>query len=103
MSGRHALIAGSGSAGARDGRLGSWPCDNAARRVSAAHDGQAAVRGERFEHFFADLGPGGSLVHRQATRGSSEARQLSELGASQTAIAAISGLLPIIFMTRVRL
>jgi hypothetical protein len=52
---------------------------------------------------FSDLGLEATLVRRPAIVSGSEAPQRAEAGRSQAAIAAISGLMPTMFMTRVRL
>jgi hypothetical protein len=52
---------------------------------------------------FSDLGLGGDLVRRPTILCGSETLQRLKPGRSQAAIAAISGLMPTMFMTRVRL
>src|SRR5262245_41668468 len=84
------------------GRLRVLPYDNAAEGVSAGCDRRDALQGDGFEHIFPiSVWEANWFIIRQPARllGCAE----PEVGPSQAAIAASSGLMPTIFSTRVML
>jgi hypothetical protein len=81
---------------------GSWPCDNALEGVSAGRGRGVVLCRDRFEQISAVSVWKATWVIMRAILCRSEALQRLT-GASQAAIAAISGLMPTMFMTRVRL
>ena len=85
------------------GSFGSWPRDNATEGVSGGRDRSDARRNAAVSSIFFRFRSGGnrgaSLRHPERLCG----RAAAYAGASQAPIAAISGLTPTMFITRVRL
>jgi hypothetical protein len=78
--------------------VGSWPCDNASEGVSGGLEPSVWLRRDRFEQISFDLGLAATLARRLMI-----VTAAARVTASQAAIAAISGLMPTMFMTRVML
>ena len=96
-------MAASQFAGDSHVRLGSWPRDNATEGVSGGLDRSVAAQYGGFEQYFSDFGLEATVVRTaRILRGCADGEPPA-LGLSQALIAAISGLTPKMFNTRVRL
>jgi hypothetical protein len=87
----------------REVRSGSWPRDNATEGVWGGLDRSVAAQHGRFEHIFSDFGLEATVVRRACLLRGCADGEPPALGLFQAPIAAISGLTPMMFSTRVRL